>query len=91
MRARRAILVATAASLSACVTTARMHSEAELNEVATRCGFALGQLAQDEEEKRLLFIMEANPSAGKQVCAKRWAQRNGLKPVFIDAVDFVRE
>lgn len=78
-------------ALPACATTARMHSEAELNTAATTCGFALGQLAQDEEEKRLLFIMEANPDAQKQVCVKRWAKQNGLKPVFIDAVGWVTE
>ncbi len=71
--------------------TARMHTEAELNTAATACGFALGQFAQDEEEKRLLFIMETNPSAAKQVCVKNWARRNHLKPVFIDAVDWVGE
>ena len=68
-----------------------MHSEAELNAAATACGFALGQLAQDEEEKKLLFIMEANPSAERQVCVKQWARRNGLKPVFIDAVGWVQQ
>jgi hypothetical protein len=87
----RALFFALALALSACATPARMHSEAELNRAATACGLALGELAQDEEEKRLLFIMEANPSAAKQVCVKQWARRNGLKPVFIDAVDWVRE
>ncbi|MGE5952543.1 MAG: hypothetical protein ACM308_02815 [Qipengyuania vulgaris] len=87
---RPLVVVAAALLLSACVS-ARMHSEAELNSAAMECGFALGQLAQDEEEKRLLFIMEANPSAQKQVCVKKWARRNGLRPVFIDAVDWVTE
>ena len=85
------MVVAATLSLSACATPARMHSEAELNSAATTCGFALGQLAQDEEEKKLLFIMEANPSAQKQVCVKKWARRNGLKPVFIDAVGWVTQ
>ena len=90
MKAGRAILIGgTALALSACTTPARMHSETELNAAASKCGFALGQLAQDEEEKRLLFIMEANPSAERQVCVKKWARRNGLKPVFIDAVEWV--
>jgi hypothetical protein len=79
-----------AIALSACATTARMHSEAELNVAARQCGYALGELAQDEEEKRLLFVIEANPSAAKQVCVKRWARRNGLQPVFIDGVEFVQ-
>jgi hypothetical protein len=88
---RPIVLAGLTALLSACATTARMHSENELNVAATKCGFALGELAQDEEEKRLLFIMEANPSAQKQVCVKKWARRNGLKPVFIDAVQWVDE
>ena len=86
----RALAVVLAIALSACATTARMHSEAELNVAARQCGYALGELAQDEEEKRLLFVMEANPSAAKQVCVKKWARRNGLKPVFIDGVEFVQ-
>jgi hypothetical protein len=85
------IVFALTLAASACATPARMHSEAELDTAATTCGFALGQLAQDEEEKKLLFIMEANPTADRQVCVKNWARRNGLKPVFIDAVDWVRE
>lgn len=85
---RTAGIVLVALMLTACVS-ARMHSESELNVAAEKCGFALGQLAQDEEEKRLLFIMEANPTAERQVCVKQWARRNGLKPVFIDAVQWV--
>jgi hypothetical protein len=82
-------VIGVALMISSCAT-ARMHSETELNSVATTCGLALGQLAQDEEEKRLLFIMEANPSAERQVCVKKWARRNGLKPVFIDGVEFAQ-
>ena len=87
----RGLLFAATLAFSGCTTPARMHTESELNSVATTCGFALGELAQDEEEKRLLFIMEANPSAAKQVCVKKWVRRNGLKPVFIDAVGWVSE
>ena len=87
----RGLTLICALALSACATTtARMHSEAELNVAARECGYALGELAQDEEEKKLLFVMAANPSAAKQVCVKQWAQRNGLKPVFIDGVEFVQ-
>jgi len=42
--------------LSGCVT-ARLHSEAELSVVGRDCGVALGELFQDESEKRLLFLM----------------------------------
>ncbi len=77
-------------SLSACATPARMHSETELNSVASQCGLALGQVAQDEEEKRLLFVIEHAPSAPQQACVQKWARRNGLKPVFIDGVEFAQ-
>ena len=77
-------------ALSACVTPARMHTASELNSVADQCGLAVGEVAQDEEEKRLLFIMEASPSVAKQACVRKWAKRNGLKPVFIEGVEFTQ-
>ena len=76
--------------VSACATPARMHSETELNSVASECGLSLGQVAQDEEEKRLLFVMEHAPSGPQQVCVRKWAKRNGLKPVFIEGVEFTQ-
>ena len=85
-----AATVAVALALSACATTARMHSEAELDGVASECGLALGQVAQDEEEKRLLFVMGHAPSAPQKVCVRKWARRNGLKPVFIEGVEFTQ-
>lgn len=78
-------------ALAACATPARMHSEAELNVAAAKCGLALGELAQDEEEKRLLFVMETSPSAARQKCVSKWARRNGLKAVFIGAVDWAQQ
>ena len=87
---RSSFLVGPALCLSACATTARMHSEAELDGVANACGLALGQVAQDEEEKRLLFVMEHAPSPPQQFCVRKWARRNGLKPVFIEGVEFTQ-
>jgi hypothetical protein len=90
MKARRAILVgAGALELSACVS-ARMHSEVELNVVANQCGLALGQVAQDEEEKRLVFVMQDSPTPPQRACVAQWAKRNGLRPVFIEGVEFAQ-
>ena len=89
MKAGAILIGAGAFALSACAT-ARMHTESELNSIATGCGLALGQVAQDEEEKRLLFVMENAPSAPQRACVKRWARRNGLKPVFIEGVEFAQ-
>jgi hypothetical protein len=72
------------AALSACATPARMHTEAQLNRVATGCGLALGEIIQDESEKKLLLTIRQDASAEQRVCVTRWAKRNGLKPVFVD-------
>ena len=71
-------------SLSACVTPARMHSSDQLNSVAIGCGLALGELMQDEEQKKLVLLVRDNPSPEQRVCVTRWARKNGLKPVFLN-------
>lgn len=70
-------------SLSACATPARMHDEAQLNEVALGCGLALGELIQDESEKKLLLTMRSDPSPQQRACVARWARKNDLKAVFV--------
>jgi hypothetical protein len=78
------IFCAAALTLSACATPARMHTEAQLNRVATGCGLALGEVIQDESEKKLLLTIRQDASTEQRVCVTRWAKRNGLKPVFVD-------
>jgi hypothetical protein len=73
-----------AVTLSACATPARMHSEAQLNDVALGCGLALGELIQDESEKKLLLLVRDNPSQDQRVCVAQWARRNGLRAVFVN-------
>jgi hypothetical protein len=80
---RRLLLLAPLA-LSACATPARMHSDAQLNAVATGCGLALGELMQDESEKKLVLLIHQNPSPAQRACVARWARRNGLKTVFVN-------
>jgi hypothetical protein len=70
-------------TLSACATPARMHDEAQLNAVALGCGLALGELIQDESEKKLLLTMRSDPSPAQRLCVAHWARRNGLKPMFV--------
>ena len=78
-----AVLALSILSLSACVAP-KMHTEAQLNEVATGCGLALGELMQDESEKKLVLMIHQDPSAEQRVCVARWARRNGLKAVFVN-------
>ena len=81
------LLIAAALSLSACVT-ARMHKVGELNAVGQKCGLALGEVFQDEEEKRLLFVMRQDISPEQRHCVARWARRNGLRSVIVDNFEF---
>jgi hypothetical protein len=82
------LILASMLVLSACVTPARMHDEAQLNQVATGCGLALGELIQDESEKKLLLMIRQDPTAAQRVCVAKWARRNGLKAVFVDNIQF---
>jgi hypothetical protein len=75
-------------AISGCATPAQMHSEAQLNDVARGCGLALGELMQDESEKRLLLAIRQSVSVEQRVCVAKWARRNGLKPVFVDNIEF---
>jgi len=71
-------------ALPACATPAQMHTEAQLNEVATGCGLALGELIQDEAQKKLLLLVHNNPTTHQRVCVFQWARKNGLKAVFVN-------
>ena len=81
------VFPAVALSLTACATPARMHTDLELNTVARSCGLALGELIQDESEKRLLLAIRQTPSIEQRACVARWARKNGLKAVFVN-MDF---
>jgi hypothetical protein len=81
---RSSFIIPIAAALSACATPARMHTETQLNDVALGCGLALGELVQDESEKKLLLLIRQDPSAEQRVCVAKWARRNGLKAVFVN-------
>ena len=74
-------------ALSACATTARLHSEAELDDVGRQCGLALGELFQDESEKRLLFLFKVQPTPAERSCVYQFARRNHMRLVLIDAIN----
>jgi hypothetical protein len=65
-----------------------MHSADELNAVALRCGLAVGELFQDESEKRLLFLFRPGSSIEERRCVTRWARPRGLHPVFVNSIQF---
>jgi hypothetical protein len=69
-------------SLAGCAT-AQLHSQEQLNNIALGCGLALGELIQDESEKKLLLAIRQEPTHEQRICVTKWARRNGLKPVFV--------
>jgi hypothetical protein len=85
-----AVAAAAAASLSvAGCTTARpmrMYSQQELGVVAHRCGLALGEVSQEEEEPRLLFLFAERAAEGEVRCVRRWSRRHSLHFVHIEAL-----
>ena len=83
---KRPLVLAITLALSACVTP-QLHSDAQLNAIGQRCGLALGELIQDESEKRLLLMIRNEPSIEQRVCVTKWARRNGLTAVFVQ-MDF---
>jgi len=85
---RSAGIIAATAVLAGCATTqpVRMYSPQELGVVAQRCGLALGEVIQEEEEPRILFLFAAAASEGDVRCVRRWSHRRSLHFVHIEAV-----
>ena len=72
--------------LTACAT-AQMHSEDQLNQVALTCGLSYGEVVQEAEEKRLLFLYRVAPQPRQRHCVYQWAHKNHLTLVIINAVN----
>jgi hypothetical protein len=64
-----------------------LHTEAQLNEVALTCGLSYGDVVQEAEEKRLLFLYRISPKPEQRHCVYQWAHRNHLNLVVINAVN----
>ncbi len=91
MRRRGSVLVVGAMlALSACAT-ARLHSVEEINAVGRQCGVGVGEVFQDESEKKLLFLMKPGATQEQRVCVARWARKNHMKFVFVEAINFPDE
>ena len=81
------ILFALALTLSGCVT-ARMHSEAELSAAGRACGLSEGELVQETELKKVLFLYRVAPSRAIRSCVFRWADRNHMRLAVIETVNY---
>ena len=84
-------LIATAAlSLSGCVT-ARLHSEAELSAAGRACGLSEGELVQETDLKKVLFLYRVAPSHELRSCVFRWADQNHMRLAVIEAVNWPQQ
>lgn len=72
--------------LSACVT-ARLHTQEQLNDVARSCGLSYGEVVQEAEEKRLLFLYRVAPEPEQRRCVYAWAHKNHMTLVIINAIN----
>ena len=83
----RALAAIALLALSGCAT-ARFHSLEEIGAVQQQCGVGVGEVFQDESEKRLLFLMRPDATQEQRLCVLRWARKNHLKFVFVNAINF---
>ena len=86
-RIRLGLGLGLACILSGCVT-ARMHPRVELAAVGRACGLAEGELVQEEEEPRILFLYAVGPSRPQLACVARWSRKHHLHLAYIQAVNW---
>ena len=77
-----------ALTLTACVNT-RVFTESELAEVGRGCGLAAGEVIQEPDYPRFLFLYTVGPTRDQLGCVRRWARRHRMHLAYIEAVDFV--
>jgi hypothetical protein len=83
---RAMVVLALLVALSGCVTV-RMYNEGELAAVGRTCGFAPGEVVQETEEPRLLFLYSVAPPRERLACIARWSRRHALHLVYVQAVN----
>ena len=79
-------ILAPLCGVTACAS-AQLHTEAQLNEVALSYGLSIGEVVQEEEAKRLLFLYRVAPAPAQRHCVYQWAHNNHLNLVLINAIN----
>ncbi len=70
--------------IGGCVTKPKLYTQQELGRVAQSCGYALGELVQEHDEPRILFVFSiAEASKVDQNCVYRWARPRRLHVAFM--------
>ena len=82
-----AVLAAIAvALLSACAVQPRLHSARELTALADRCDVRETELAQHRERPEIFYYLNPTASEAQLLCVGRWAKKNRLRMVYVEAV-----
>ena len=74
-------------ALSACATP-RMHTKQELSAVEVACNLSVGELVQEDELKKVLFLYRVGPTLAERACVRDWAKKNHLHVAYIDAINW---
>jgi hypothetical protein len=74
-------------TVAACATT-RVYSEQELSEVGRACGVAAGEVVQEADEPRILFLYTVGPSKAQLACVRDWSAKHKLHLAYIEAVNW---
>lgn len=73
--------------VSGCVN-ARVYSDAQLAGVAQQCGVDAGDIAQEPDQPRFLFLLTPKPSPAQLGCVSRWSRRHHMHLGFIQSIEF---
>ena len=72
--------------LTACAVQPRLHSARELTALADRCDVRETELAQHRERPEIFYYLNPTASEAQLLCVGRWAKKNGLRMVYVEAV-----
>ena len=79
-----ALTLGTGLVLAGCATIPRLYSENELSTVSRACGLAAGELVQEEEEPRLVFLFRQGPSRSQVSCVRDWSRKRKLTLALVE-------
>ena len=83
MKYRVAVVIA-AVAVAACATLPKSYSESELSDVGRACGLAAGELVQEADEPRLVFLFKQQPSRIQVNCVRQWSRKRRLTLALVD-------
>ena len=83
---RLAVCAGMVVALSACATVPKVHSMRELAQVAERCDVRPTELAQHLERPQIFYFLNPTASEAQLLCVARWAKKNRLRLVYVEAV-----